>query len=51
LLIIYTLAHAHFAEFDDVPAADKLKAKPIRVLILAIQAVGFWLFILNSNSD
>jgi hypothetical protein len=25
---MYTLAHAHFAEFDDVPAVDKLKVKP-----------------------
>jgi hypothetical protein len=36
---MYTLMHAHFTEFDDVPAADKLKAKPIGALILAIQVV------------
>jgi hypothetical protein len=38
---MYTLMHAHFAKFYDVPAEDKLKAKPIGVLILAIQAVRF----------
>ena len=36
---MYTLAHAHFADFDDVPGVDKLKVKPIGALILAIQAV------------
>jgi hypothetical protein len=38
---MYTLMHAHFTEFDDVPAVDKLKAKSIGMLILAIQAVRF----------
>jgi hypothetical protein len=36
---MYTLAHAHFADFDDVPAAEKLERKPVGALILAIQAV------------
>jgi len=49
-LIMYTLAHAHFAEFDDVPVVDKLKVKPIGALILAIQAVRFQPFIFYSNS-
>ncbi|KAF8799163.1 hypothetical protein BYT27DRAFT_7071855, partial [Phlegmacium glaucopus] len=38
-LIMYTLAHAHFADFDDVPATEKLNIKPVGALILAIQAV------------
>ncbi|KIM41783.1 hypothetical protein M413DRAFT_410062 [Hebeloma cylindrosporum] len=38
-LIMYTLAHAHFADFDDVPDAEKLERKPVGALILAIQAV------------
>jgi len=36
---MYTLAHAHFADFDDVPAAEKLERKLVGALILAIQAV------------
>lgn len=36
---MYTLAHAHFADFDDVPDAEKLERKPVGALILAIQAV------------
>jgi hypothetical protein len=38
-LIMYTLAHAHFGDFDSVPTTDKLKVKPVGALILAIQAV------------
>jgi len=38
---MYTLAHAHFAEFNDIPAVDKLKVKPIGAFILVIQAVRF----------
>lgn len=36
---MYTLAHAHFKDFDEVPEAAKLEVKPIGALILAIQAV------------
>ena len=48
---MYTLAHAHFAEFNEVPAVDKLKVKPISALILAIQAVQSFLFFLKKNSN
>jgi hypothetical protein len=36
---MYTLAHAHFSDFDDVPEAARLEIKPIGALILSIQAV------------
>ncbi|KIM49826.1 hypothetical protein M413DRAFT_438944, partial [Hebeloma cylindrosporum] len=38
-LIMYTLAHAHFSDFEDVPVVAKLKIKPVGALILAVQAV------------
>lgn len=41
---MYTLAHAHFADFDDVPDAEKLERKPVGALILAIQAVTMFLY-------
>ena len=47
---MHTLAHANFAEFDEVPAVDKLEVKPIGALILAIQAVQFQSFNFSSNS-
>jgi hypothetical protein len=41
---MYTLAHGHFADFDNVPnpaTLDKSKL-PSGALILALQAIGFY---------
>jgi hypothetical protein len=42
-LIMYTLAHAHFAEFEDIPNPSDLNPSelPGGALILAMQAVSF----------
>ena len=44
-LIMYTLAHAHFAEYEDIPDPSDLHASelPGGALILAMQAVSFTL--------
>ena len=42
-LIIYTLAHAHFAEYEDIPDPHNLDSSelPGGALVLAMQAVNF----------
>jgi hypothetical protein len=52
-LIIYTLAHAHFSEFDEIPDPRQLSKdeRPVGALILALQAVSLlFLFRFISNS-
>lgn len=42
-LIMYTLAHAHFAEYEEIPIPSDLDPSelPGGALILALQAVSF----------
>lgn len=49
-LVLYTLALAHFAEWEDVPDPERLSEneKPYGAFILALQAVCHHLLLNNS---
>jgi hypothetical protein len=50
-LIMYTLAHGHFAEYEDIPNASDLDPSelPGGALILAMQAVSFSLHLTSQD--